>query len=252
MLLGPARVLSGILVALPLLFAAHGGWAEEAASPVVVELFTSQGCSSCPPADAYLGDLAKRQDILALGLHVDYWNFIGWTDPYSSKFATQRQHDYAGALNLDSLSTPQMVINGTAQGVGSDRQEIEGLIRAAKTTPALHPSLTIASDVGGGLAIHIGGEAGGTTGGVKWATVWLVVYDSEHTTAVARGENSGRVLTDYQVVRSFRSIGIWTGVPLDISVAPEDVALRTGGAAVLLQTDAIGPIIAAAVLKPGG
>ena len=191
-----------------------------------------------------------RRDILSLGFHVDYWNFIGWTDPYSLKFATQRQRDYAGAMNLNSVYTPQMVINGTAQGVGSDREEIEGLIRAAMAAPAPHPSLTIPHNAEGGLAIHIGGEPGGTTGSSEWATVWLVAYDGEHRTVVAQGENGGRVLRDYQVVRSFRSVGIWTGAPLDIAVAPEDVALGTGGAAVLLQTDAIGPIIAAAALKP--
>src|SRR6266404_4981525 len=96
------------LMAAPMMFATSAARAGEAASPVVVELFTSQGCSSCPPADAYLGDLARREDILALGFHVDYWNYIGWADPYSLKLATQRQEDYARQMNLESVFTPQM------------------------------------------------------------------------------------------------------------------------------------------------
>jgi len=250
MFMKSTRVLCVFAAALPLVFASPAARSGDAAS-LVVELFTSQGCSSCPPADAYLGDLAKRQDVLALGFHVDYWNYIGWTDPYSLKIATERQRDYARRMNLDSVFTPQMVINGTSQGVGSDRDQIEGLIRGAMTAPAPQPPLTIAYDTGGGLAIHIGAAPGGTVVAGKPATVWLVAYDSEHTTIVKRGENEGRVLKDYQVVRSFRGIGTWTGASLDISVAPKDATLGTGGAAVLLQIEGIGPIIAAAALKPG-
>jgi hypothetical protein len=246
------RALSTLFVAMPLLLAAPGAPAGEASSPVVVELFTSQGCSSCPPADVYLGDLAKREDILALGFHVDYWNYIGWTDPFPSKLATERQQDYARALNLDSVYTPQMVVNGTRQGVGADRELIDGLIRAAIAVPTRQPALTVARGASGGLAIQIGPKPGGAVIGDKPATVWLVTYDGEHTTVVAQGENGGRTLKDYQVVRGFRSIGTWTGASLDISVAPKDAVMGTGGVAVLLQIDGVGPIVAAAVLKSGG
>ena len=243
--------LPALVVAISLFFAAPAAWAGDAASPVVVELFTSQGCSSCPPADAYLGELARRGDILALGFHVDYWNYIGWTDPYSLTLATQRQRGYAGAMSLDSVYTPQMVINGATQAVGSDREAVGVLIGAATAHPAPQPSLTIMRNADGGLAIQIGGEPNEADAGGKSATVWLATYDSEHTTVVGKGENGGRTLKDYQVVRSFIGIGSWTGAPLDIAVEAKDVALGTGGTAVLLQTNGVGPIIAAAALKSG-
>src|SRR4051812_11073686 len=87
-------------------------------SPVVVELFTSQGCSSCPPADEYLGELTRRKDVIPLAFHVDYWNYIGWVDPYATKEMTQRQKDYARALNQRYVYTPEMVVNGAAYEVG--------------------------------------------------------------------------------------------------------------------------------------
>ncbi|HLJ64950.1 MAG TPA: DUF1223 domain-containing protein, partial [Stellaceae bacterium] len=107
--------------------------------PVVVELFTSQGCNSCPPADAYLGELAARPDVLALSFHVDYWDYIGWTDPYSSKQATQRQRAYSHQMALRYIYTPQMVVNGTSEGVGSERQTIERLITSAAARPPRTP-----------------------------------------------------------------------------------------------------------------
>src|SRR5690348_14071546 len=122
--------LAGILGAVP---------AQAAETPlVVVELFTSQGCSSCPPADSYLGELARRPDVLGLAFHVDYWNYIGWTDPFASKLASQRQRDYAKHLNLRYVYTPQMVINGATEGVGSERSTIGMLIKAASEEKAPH------------------------------------------------------------------------------------------------------------------
>jgi len=117
--------LAGVLGALP---------ARAAEAPlVVVELFTSQGCSSCPPADSYLGELARRPDVLALAFHVDYWNYIGWTDPFASKLASQRQREYAKHLNLRYVYTPQMVVNGASEGVGSERGVISMLITRRST-----------------------------------------------------------------------------------------------------------------------
>jgi hypothetical protein len=246
-----ARPFVAVLVALPLLLTVPAGWASKPVSPVVVELFTSQGCSSCPPADAYLGDLAKRDDILALGFHVDYWNYIGWTDPYSSKLATQRQQDYARAMNTNSVYTPQMVVNGVREGVGSDQAAIDGIIRAALAQHVSQPVLTVLRNGEGGLAVHVGSAPGGIAAAAIPATLWLVAFDSEHETAVPRGENGGHVLKDYQVVRSWRNIGIWTGAPLDIAMPPNDLTAGTGGMAVLLQTNGVGPIIAATIFKPG-
>lgn len=214
------------------------------APPVVVELFTSQGCSSCPPADAYLGELAQRPDVLALSFHVDYWNYIGWTDPFATKFATARQHAYARLLNMRYVYTPQMVVNGVTEGVGSERTTIAGLIKAAKEDKRAHQRVTLRRNADGSLAIHV--DAGTASAP---ATVWLAGFDGEHSTSVPRGENEGATLKDYQVVRSWASLGLWQGAALDLTV-PADKLGGDGGVAVLLQQNGAGRIIGAALLKP--
>jgi hypothetical protein len=110
--------------------------------PVVVELFTSQGCSSCPPADALLSTLADRPDVLALAFHVDYWNRLGWTDPFSGPWATARQTAYAAQLGSDQVYTPQAVIDGRSDVVGSDREALEAAIATARTEPTVPVALT--------------------------------------------------------------------------------------------------------------
>src|SRR5579885_1831285 len=199
---------------------AHGGPArgEDAAPPVVVELFTSQGCSSCPPADKLLGELSKRPDVLALGFHVDYWDYIGWKDPYASKLATKRQKQYAETFKLSFVYTPQMVVAGSTEAVGSDRSAIETAVEEAKTRAATHPSLALERRSDGGLTVHVGAAE------VKRpATVWLACFDRQQSTPVARGENAGTTLTNYHIVRHFESLGIWKGQMLDLSVGPDQV-----------------------------
>ncbi|HEX7967230.1 MAG TPA: DUF1223 domain-containing protein [Stellaceae bacterium] len=214
------------------------------APPVVVELFTSQGCSSCPPADAYLGELARRPDVLALAFHVDYWNYIGWKDPFASKLATQRQRDYAQRLGLRYIYTPQMVINGTSEGAGSERDIIAPLIAAAAKDKAPHPAAALTRAADGQITLHI--DAGPAPGP---ATLWLVGFDREHATPVLRGENEGRTLREYQVVRSFQEIGSWSGAALDLPIA-RDAASGDGGVAVLVQLNGTGRILGVAMLKP--
>lgn len=218
--------------------------AAEPVSPVVVELFTSQGCSSCPPADLYLGELAQRPDVIALSLHVDYWNYIGWADPYATRFATARQHAYARKLNLRYVYTPEMVVNGTTEGVGSERSTIAGLIAAAEQAPPPHEAVVLARKPDGTLTIHVGAGAPSEP-----ATVWLVGFDRERTTQVLHGENEGRTLRNYQVVRSWASLGLWRGAALDLTV-PAGKAAGDGGVAVLLQEgDGTGRILGAAMLR---
>lgn len=214
------------------------------APPVVVELFTSQGCSSCPPADNFLGELAQRPDVLALAFHVDYWNYIGWTDPFASKLATQRQRDYSQRLALRYVYTPQMVINGVAEGVGAEPDTINPLIKAAAAdnTPRAVTALSRGRD--GRLTVHI--DAGSPP---EPASIWLVGFDREHATRVLHGENEGRTLKDYQVVRSFQEIGTWNGAALDLDVAGNRVS-GDGSVAVLVQLHGTGRIIGAATLKP--
>ena len=224
--------------------------ADDAAAPVVVELFTSQGCSSCPPADALLGELAKRDDVLALGFHVDYWDYIGWKDPYASKTATKRQKLYAETFKLSFVYTPQMIVNGVAENVGSDRSAIEAAVDKAKAHPTAHPSLALERRADGGLLVHVGAAEA-----KRPATVWLACFDRQRSTAVPRGENAGSTLTNYHIVRHFESLGTWKGQMLDLTVGPDEVAEYAGrpdqDMAVLVQTEGVGPILAAERLGTG-
>ena len=250
----PARLaclkLGGALVASAGLLAASLGDTTPASaggkSPVVLELFTSQGCSSCPPADEYLGELASRHDVIPLAFHVDYWNYIGWTDPYASKEMTKRQKDYARSLNQRYVYTPEMVVNGAAQEVGTNRHGIEALIAAAEKAPSDGPKVDLKFVGADKIRARIG--AGSAQAGP--ATVWLVKFDRPHQTSVEHGENSGKTLTDYQTVRTFEELATWTGAPLDLDYAaydPNDPG--DGGCAIIVQRDGTGPIIAAAMLK---
>jgi len=234
------RVLIAVLVVL-----ATAARAEER-PPIVVELFTSQGCNSCPPADAYLGELAARPGILALAFHVDYWNYIGWTDPFARPWATARQREYQKSLNERFIYTPQMVVNGAAQGVGSERDTIEGLIKSAAPTP--HPLLTLRRREDGALLVEIGG---GDSPPGKPADIWLIGFDAMHRTDVLRGENGGHELIDFDAVRSYRRLGAWPGWSLELVVpAAEADALGNGGTAVLVQTAGLGPVLTAARIGP--
>ncbi len=222
--------------------------AQERASPVVVELFTSQGCSSCPPADAYLGELAKRSDVLALGFHVDYWDYIGWKDPYASHLATERQRKYSHSFSLSYIYTPQIVVNGVMQAVGSDRSDVETLIKKESARSSVRPSFALERQSDGSLVVRVGaGDAR------KPATVWLACFDRQQTTKVLRGENGGSTLTNYRVVRDFESLGLWKGTALDLPVPPAEVAefinKPNRGIAVLLQVDGTGQILAAETLQ---
>jgi hypothetical protein len=229
---------------------AQGAGEAAASRPIVVELFTSQGCSSCPPADAYLGELAKRPNVLALGFHVDYWDYIGWKDPYASKVGTQRQRLYRRTFDLSYVYTPQMVVNGEAQAVGSERVDVESALKKVAARLPAGPSLSLDLAGDGGLVVHVGAGKPGS------ATVWLACFDREHTTAVTRGENAGSTLTNYRIVRHFESIGTWNGEALDLTVPAQEMSdymkRPDQGVAVLVQSDEVGPILAAGVLSAKG
>src|SRR6185437_226641 len=162
---------SASLALLVALLAAVPSFARAEDSPVVVELFTSQGCSSCPPADKYVGELAKRPDIIALAFHIEYCNYIGWTDAYSKPWATRRQRDYQTAMKLRYVYTPEMVIQGEYEGVGSEPAVIEPLIRAAESKRRPHPSLTLHWRDDGALVADVGD---GPSPPGQPATLWLV------------------------------------------------------------------------------
>ena len=211
--------------------------------PVVVELYTSQGCSSCPPADALLGELAMRQDLIALSMHVDYWDYIGWTDTFASPIVTARQRSYARSLNSRYVYTPQMVIDGEHDVVGSRRNDVRDLIaRAAAESKPL--AIRFERQDGGRIVIPAGPAP------TEGATVWLAVYDDKHETTVERGENGGRVLSYYNVVRELEEVGRWNGeelvIPLDLAGAMQR---GRAGCAVIVQQGRTGPILGAAKME---
>jgi hypothetical protein len=212
--------------------------AGEAAAPVIVELFTSQGCSSCPPADAFLGKLAQRRDVIALAFHVDYWDYIGWKDPFASPDFTKRQRGYAGALGLRSVYTPQMVVDGRADVVGSQHHRVEELILKSRSVPKLAVTLEPAA---AGKARLILPEARLE----RPATVLLVIYDREERTAVKRGENAGRDLREYNIVRALREIATWEGDAQAIEVDLSEAIADGMSGAILIQSADQGPIIGA-------
>ena len=212
----------------------------------VVELFTSQGCSSCPPADAFLGELAGRDDVLALSFHVDYWDYIGWKDPFASADHTRRQRDYSRKLGLRYVYTPQMVIQGAAHVTGSDRSAVLDRIEKNRALARIPVELRQGDD--GGVRLFIP-DAPATGEAAEEAAVWLVVFDREHLTSVRRGENRGRKLRNYNVVRQLSRIATWRGKALDMAVTVPDMVLGGGRAcAVLVQSTETGRILGAAAL----
>ena len=214
-------LLRPIMMATALLVAGAGAGAQAEDRPVVVELFTSQGCSSCPPAEAVLADLAlRRDDVLALAFHVDYWDRLGWTDPYSSPEATARQRAYAASFGSTRIYTPQMVIDGRRDVVGSNRPRVLAALDAAAAEAAPAVPLSVARR-GETLEIAIGeGEGPGR--------VLLVGFDPRRETAIPRGENAGRTVAQANVVRSLAWVAEWEGEAIAFArpmPAGEDVAL---------------------------
>ena len=206
--------------------------------PVVVELFTSQGCSSCPPANAYLNELSKtRRDVLALAFHVTYWDRLGWKDPFSIKAATQRQDVYGRRFG-DGSYTPEIVVDGSASMVGSARGDVGPAIENARRNGQTAAAVSVGRN-GEQVSIEVGAGRGS-------GRVLLVGFDREHTTAIGRGENSGRTLTEANVVRSIRPVGQWSGAPLRINEAFPDGQ----DVAVLLEAPD-GRIVGAARLAAG-
>jgi hypothetical protein len=178
-------------------------------TPVVLELFTSEGCSSCPPADSLLADLDHTQsiagvDLIVLSEHVDYWNRLGWSDPYSSAMFSQRQQKYALKLGLDDIYTPQAVVDGQAETVGSNAAKVNKAITKAAQQVKIPLSLT-ATAADGKIQVHVqwsGAEK------LSWhAVVYLAVAQNEALSHVKAGENSGRELKHVAVVRSLTEAG---------------------------------------------
>lgn len=206
--------------------------AADAQHPTVIELFQSQGCSSCPPANANINALAQRPDILALSFAVTYWDGLGWKDSFAQPQFTQRQWDYAHGFGNAQVWTPQVVINGRANSTGTQSAPLQALI-AGNDRGNGGPALTVSAS-----AVDVAGKA------ERPASVWLVRYDPQAIAVpIKAGENAGKTLPHRNIVREFIKLGDWAGGPAHF-VLPR--ATRTGLAtAVMVQSGRGGPIIAA-------
>ncbi len=233
-----------ILAALSGFGAAGNALAAADKPPTVVELFTSQGCSSCPPADAFLAELAERDDVIAIAFHITYWDYIGWKDPFATSWGTDRQYSYAKVLERGYPYTPQMVVDGKHDAVGSRRGQVaNALVTSMQEADARIPvSLRQDSDE---LVISLPAA--------KLAAplhLWLVRYSGAHETRVARGENRGATLVNTHIARHMELLGSWSGEAKDVRAAlplPDE----QGGVAVWVQERGPGAILGAAKLDFG-
>ncbi|WP_416882004.1 DUF1223 domain-containing protein [Marivita sp.] len=208
-------------------------------TPVVVELYTSQGCSSCPPADEMLAHLGQRDNVIALALHVDYWDYIGWKDKFAHSAFTTRQKGYARSFGSRSIYTPQMVVNGVTDVVGNRPMDVTDQVQAhaAKGLPV---PLTLKRS---GNQLTISAPA---ASGLAEADVFLIRYTPSETVSIPRGENAGKKLAYSHIVTEWSDIGDWNGrAPLSSSVSVSGSAPIV----VLIQKKGYGPIFAAARLR---
>jgi hypothetical protein len=257
----PALIQILVLVSGLATAAAHGATPQAGRpGPVLVELFTSEGCSSCPPADAFLAELegthtASGAEVIVAGEHVDYWNNLGWADPYSSPAFSQRQRAYAASLRQSTVYTPQVVVDGTDERVGSDRGEVRQAIATAAARPKARVSLAPAQvsppDAGQGYALQISidGLHPGSADGP--AALYLAITEDGLQSRVTRGENAGRLLTHVAVVRRLTRVAVLdrgrdsyaTTVRVPLDPAWKGKALR---AVAFLQAEGSGHILGAA------
>jgi hypothetical protein len=209
-------------------------------NPVVVELYTSQGCSSCPPADALLAELAKRDDVIPLALHVDYWDYIGWKDEHASPQFTMRQKAYARAAGHRTIYTPQMIVGGRDHVVGYKPMQLAQLI--SDHQDASRTVEVSATRQGNSVVIR----ARAVTKGTGMMMVHLVRYTPSDTVQIGRGENAGKTITYTNIVTGWTDLGGWNGA------APLEMRAEIKGdapAVVLLQKTGHGPIVAAARVR---
>ena len=215
--------------------------AESARGPIVIELFTSQACSSCPPAHELLDELAARPDIIALGLHVNYWDYLGWRDMFGSPANTRRQRIYAEASDTRIVYTPQMVIDGAVSVVGSRREDVLQELALAAAHPK--PARLVVQRDGAWLDIKV--DVAGEVAPETRLEVTLFVFEPPMHVRPSRGENSGRRILHRNSVRDWHVLGEWSGAPVRWRApAPQDAE----GVAVVAQMPGGGPIMGAAKL----
>ena len=238
------------------------GWGSDSVSeakartPVLVELFTSEGCSSCPPADRFLEKLDHQPmagaEMIVLSEHVDYWNHIGWNDPYSNHLYSERQSIYCKRFGLDSVYTPQMVVDGSSEFVGSNPNLADKAFAKALGVPKISVHVSLISADPSGLLVHLDAGALEPSFGAREAEVQIAVALSRAESQVSSGENAGHSLTHVSVVRSLMKVGILKrgqglsqDVHLNLGSASESQDLRL---IAFVQEPQQGKVIGAALL----
>lgn len=203
--------------------------------PVVVELFTSQGCSSCPPAEAYVGRLSTRPDVIALSFHVDYWDDLGWRDRFALTDAVDRQNTYARNLHRTSVYTPQLIIDGANDNVGSSGQAVDRALSQSRDGVPVELSLSDRE-----LQVDIGANSHFTAGEIV-----LVSYLRHAVSQIGRGENAGRKLEEFNIVRSVRKLGQWSGGAQHFRLSVSSLPADATDVAVLVQGNGQAAIVGA-------
>ncbi len=215
-----------------LLCAGAGAGAGAQPRPVVVELFTSQGCSSCPPADAYLGKLSTRSDVLALAFHVDYWDSLGWRDRFELPKSVERQNVYARNLHRSSVYTPQLVIDGREDDFRTDGKAVARALGQNRDGVPIGVSVK-----DGDVQVEVSARPG-----LAPCDVVLVAYLRHAVSNVGRGENAGRTLEEFNIVRDIRTLGPWKGETQSFRVPVSSLPADATNIAVLVQPIGQGPI----------
>lgn len=213
----------------------------------VVELFTSQGCNSCPPADVVLEDLAGRGDIIALGYHVDYWDYLGWKDTLGRPENTERQYQYGKSFGDRSVYTPQAVINGSTHVNGARREEVLGALGNMREGGGF-PVDIVVNRSGDSIVIDTGSSADGKGN----AHLVLVYFEPDRPVVIERGENKGKTITYANPVTDIQTAGMWHGKAARFELPESELLRKKGGCAVLLQSvrpgGLPGPILGAALI----
>jgi hypothetical protein len=210
--------------------------------PVVVELFTSQGCSNCPPADAFLTELAKRDDVIALSYPITYWDHLGWADTLARPEHSERQRGYNRTLGKDMVYTPEMVIDGATHEVGSRKDIVAAKIEQARSSRSGHGAAIAVTKTNGRIILDIPTAPAAA----QACTVWFVPFIAEETVAIGNGENKGRTVTYTNVARVPRYLGTWNGEEKSIALElSSEFQEAFSGFALLIQDAETGPIRAA-------
>jgi len=207
--------------------------------PVVLELFTSQGCSSCPPADRLLGTLSQQKNVYALSFHVDYWDRLGWKDPFSKAEWSARQNDYAGKFGLNGVYTPQIVVNGIKEMVGSEETTINKTIKSMSnfsSDKVMIDSIVLSGDKAV-IKYQIAGD-------IKGKSIVAALIMDKASTVIKAGENDGKTLVNYNVVLDLKSDAANKSGDIEITISPEAFDIHHG-VVLFIQDNATGKITSA-------